>query len=461
MKRKAGPLFYIVMVSIFSFLIYFIIQKGHALETAASLAPAANPVSFTGMVQFNSAAPLAILLLQVIVIIVFVRLTGLAFKKVGQPAVVGEIVAGIILGPSVLGAISPSASDFIFPENSLGNLQLLSQVGLVFFMFIIGMELDLTIIRKQAKEAIIISHASILIPYTLGMLLALFMYQTYAPKGISFLSFSLFMGIAISITAFPVLARIIQERKMGQTSLGVMALTCAAANDITAWCILAALVGIVKAGTPVNALYTVGILALYMAVMILVVRPLLKKLESLYVKDKIISRSKIAVVFIVLLLSAYTTELIGIHALFGAFMVGIVMPQQPGFRKTLIHKTEDISIVLLLPLFFVYTGLRTQVTLLNESHLWITLLWIVITAVAGKFGGSALTAKITGQSWKNSLSIGALMNTRGLMELVVLNIGYDLGILSAQVFAMMILMALITTLMTNPALDLINRLFPK
>jgi len=459
MKRKGTLIFYISMIGIFSFLMYLIIRKGQSLETTTSPTPVGNLNFFENLVQFNTAQPLPVLLLQVIVIIVFVRVAGFFFRKTGQPAVIGEIVAGIVLGPSVLGTLAPAVSTFIFPVNSLANLQFLSQVGLILFMFIIGLELDANMIRKQAKEAVIISHASIVIPYALGMALALFMYKTFAPPGVSFLAFSLFMGIATSITAFPVLARIIQERKLTQTKLGNMAITCAAADDVTAWCILAALIGIVKAGTSSSALYAVCLLTLYVVIMMMVVRPLIKKVVVKYSQHEMISKSMVAIVFMVMLLSAYVTELIGIHALFGAFMAGTIMPDELNFRKIIIHKIEDVSIVLLLPLFFVFTGLRTQVTLLNEGSLWITFIWIVIAAVAGKFGGSALAARAVGQSWKDSLSIGALMNTRGLMELVVLNIGYDLGILSPQVFAMMVLMALATTLMTNPALNFINKVF--
>ena len=463
MKKKWNLLFYILMMAIFGSIIYFILQQGHLLETASYKATDNNKTDFAFFASsFNNnlAHPLPVLLLQVIVIVVCVRLFGFLFNKIGQPSVIGEIVAGIVLGPSVLGALFPVVSDFIFPASSLNNLQFLSQVGLILFMFVIGLELDINIIRRQAKEAVIISHASIIIPYTLGMGLALFMYREFAPANISFLSFSLFMGIAMSITAFPVLARIIQERGITKTKLGAMAITCAAADDVTAWCILAALIAVVKAGTSVSTLYTIGLLIGYILVMLLLVRPLLKKLGSLYNNRETVSKSMMAIVFMVMLLSAYTTEIIGIHALFGAFMAGVIMPPELDFRKTVMDKIEDVSLVLLLPLFFVFTGLRTQVGLLNEGNLWFAFGWIVLVAVAGKFGGSTLAAKVTGQSWKDSLSIGALMNTRGLMELVVLNIGYDLGILSPQVFAMMVLMALITTFMTNPALDLINWLLP-
>jgi len=265
----------------------------------------------------------------------------------------------------------------------------------------------------------------------------------------------------MSITAFPVLARIIKERNLTKTKLGIMAITCAASDDVTAWCILAALIAIVKAGTSGSTLFTIGLLMAYVLLMLVIVRPLLKKLGHIYNKRETVSKSMMAIVFMVMLLSAYLTELIGVHALFGAFVAGVIMPAEMNFRQTIIDKIEDISLVLLLPLFFVFTGLRTQIGLLNETNLWITFGWIVLVAVAGKFGGSTIAAKITGQTWKDSLSIGALMNTRGLMELVVLNIGYDLGILSPQVFTMMVLMALITTFITNPALNFINWVMPE
>lgn len=458
MNKKKNLLFYVLMIGCFGSLIYYIIDKGQSIEKTAT-SSYTNVDFFEELFSVNPPQALPVLLMQVIVIIIFVRVFGFIFRKTGQPAVMGEIIAGIVLGPSVLGAVLPGVSTFIFPANSLGNLQFLSQVGLMLFMFIIGLELDVSIIRKQATEAIIISHASIIIPYACGMLLALFMYSSFAPAGVSFLSFSLFMGIAMSITAFPVLARIIQERKITKTKLGIMALTCAAADDVTAWCILAALIGIVQSGTSIFAAYTIGFLILYVLVMILIVKPLIKKILTKYNRHQLIGKSMIAIAFMVMLISAYITEIIGIHALFGAFLAGVIMPDEFDFRKTLIHKIEDVSMILLLPLFFVFTGLRTQVSLLNEGGLWITFLWIVAVAIVGKFGGSTIAAKVVGQSWKDSLSIGALMNTRGLMELVVLNIGYDLGILSPQVFAMMVLMAIVTSLLTNPALNLINRIF--
>ena len=470
MRKKWGSLFYILIVGGSAGIIYWIIKQGKALQspilTARELRAEGESAArnsfqeFTGSFSHNITEPMAVLLMQIIIIIFFARVFGFLFKKIGQPAVIGEIVAGIILGPSILGLFLPEANHFLFPAASLGTLNFLSQIGLILFMFIIGMELDLKAISKQAYDAVIISHASIIIPYTLGMGLAYFIYKDYAPAGTSFLSFALFMGIAMSITAFPVLARILQEKGLTRSKLGAMALTCAAADDLTAWCILAAVIALVKSGSSVSALYTISLAVIYVLVMLKIIRPALNRLEHVYHNRETKRTAVIAFLFLMLIVSSYVTSVIGIHSLFGAFMAGVIMPPSFSFRKIVIDKIEDISIVLLLPLFFVITGLRTQIGLLNEVHLWITFGWILLVAVAGKFGGSALAARVVGQSWKDSLSIGVLMNTRGLMQLIVLNIGYDLGILSPEIFAMMVLMALVTTFMTGPALDLINWLIP-
>ncbi|CAN5819502.1 hypothetical protein BH11BAC4_BH11BAC4_12160 [soil metagenome] len=469
MKKKWTSLFYIAIVAGLGAIIYWILQKGRNLQTASvqdHLQKTADKSTgsitvFKDSFTHNLAEPLAVLLLQIIVIIGFARLFGFFFRKIGQPAVIGEIVAGIVLGPSIIGSFFPEINHFLFPVASLGSLNFISQIGLILFMFIIGMELDLKAISKQAYGAVIISHASIIIPYTLGMGLAYFLYNRYAPAGISFLSFSLFMGIAMSITAFPVLARILQEKGLTRTRLGAMALTCAAADDLTAWCILAAVIALVKSGSSLSVLYTIGFSIAYVLLMLKVVHPMLEKSGNVYTSRKKMQTPIIALLFMILIVSAYITTIIGIHALFGAFIAGVVMPSGINFRKIVIEKIEDVSIILLLPLFFVITGLRTQIGLLNEGHLWATFGSIILVAVAGKFGGSALAARIVGQSWKDSLSIGVLMNTRGLMQLIVLNIGYDLGILTPEIFAMMVLMALVTTFMTGPALDLINWWIPE
>ncbi|HCA83127.1 MAG TPA: cation/H(+) antiporter, partial [Flavobacteriales bacterium] len=414
---------------------------------------------FVHSLLHNLEHPLAILLAQIVTIIFAARLFGWICKKIGQPTVIGEIFAGIVLGPSLVGMYFPEFSDTLFPPDSLGNLQFLSQIGLILFMFVIGMELDLNILKNKANDAVIISHASIIIPFALGMGLAYFIYGTFAPAGVQFTSFALFLGIAMSITAFPVLARIVQERGLHKTRLGTVVITCAAADDITAWCMLAAVIAIVKAGSFVSAFYIIALAAVYVLLMIKIVRPFLSRIGSLYQTKESLSKPIVAIFFLTLLISSYATEIIGIHALFGAFMAGAIMPDNIKFRNIFIEKVEDVSLVLLLPLFFVFTGLRTEIGLLNDASLWKITGIITLVAVVGKFVGSALAAKVVGQSWKDSLTIGALMNTRGLMELVVLNIGYDLGVLSPEIFAMMVIMALVTTLMTGPALDLINWMF--
>jgi Kef-type K+ transport system membrane component KefB len=401
--------------------------------------------------------PLSIFLLQLIIIISVSRLFAWLFKKIGQPAVMGEIVAGIALGPSLFGSLLPDVSGFIFPVASLGNLQTLSQVGLILFMFVIGMELDVNIIKKKARSAIIISNVSIIVPFALGMALSRFLYTTFAPQGIPYYAFALFMGIAMSITAFPVLARIIRERNLTNTKRGNIAITAAAIDDVTGWCLLAFVIAIVKAHAIESSVYTILEVLVFLAVMLFVVRPLLKKLSKQ--NNTALKQSTVAIVFIVLLLSSWCAEVIGIHALFGAFMAGVIMPPQWDFRNEITGKVEDVALVLLLPLFFVFTGLRTQINLLNDSHLWLICVVIVLTAIVGKFVGSTVAAKMSGESMHDSLAIGILMNTRGLMELVVLNIGYELGILSVEIFTMMVIMALVTTFMTSPMLNIIDRIY--
>ncbi len=463
-------LFYLITIGLFGALIYGIMLKGDTLRqvevevlppgvSVGGDVPAAQ--TFLHTLDGNMHHPLAILLMQILAIIATARLCAYLFNKLGQPSVIGEIVAGIVLGPSVVGYWFPGTFAFLFPEGSLTNLQFMSQIGLILFMFVVGMELDLKVLSKRAHDAVIISHASIIIPYALGVGLAYFLYMEFAPPTIAFSSFALFMGIAMSITAFPVLARIIQERGLSGTRIGTVAIACAAADDVTAWCILAAVIAIVKAGSAVSALFTIGASLAYVMIMIGLVRPFLVRLGEVHGDRENLNRPIVALMFMVMLGSSYLTEAIGIHALFGAFLAGAIMPPSLNFRKVLINKMEDVSLVLLLPLFFVFTGLRTRIGLLNEGDLWLVCAAVVGVAVLGKVGGSALAARFTGNSWKDSLTIGALMNTRGLMELIVLNIGYDLGVLTPKIFAMMVIMALVTTFMTGPALTLIEQWFGK
>lgn len=459
-------LFYALMLTLFGVFSYILFQKGEAFN-GLYVAKQHLPSDGTGFSMFkislfhNLVEPASMLLLQIISILVVSRVFGWLFKKIGQPTVIGEILAGIILGPSLLGYFYPEAFHFLFAAKSLGNLYILSQIGLILFMFTIGMELNLNTLKERIGQTYVISHASILIPYFLGMLLAYFVYQEFAVNHAPFLPFALFIGISMSITAFPVLARIVQEKGLSKTHLGTIAIASAANDDVTAWCILAAVIAITKTGSFISSLYTIGFAILYVATMLLIVRPFLKRIGEIYSNSEVLNKSIVAFLLLILIVSSFTTQVIGIHALFGAFLAGVVMPQLPNFRKLIIDKIEDVAVTLLLPLFFVFTGLRTEIGLLNSPHLWMICGIFILVAVSGKFVGGAFTAKILGESWKDSLSIGVLMNTRGLMELIVLNIGYEMGILPPPIFVMLVIMALVTTFMTTPALSIINRLFPE
>ncbi|HEX8269946.1 MAG TPA: cation:proton antiporter [Flavobacterium sp.] len=463
MKKAQTSIFYIVTIGIFSSLIYWILTNGKHLEAGRQIIePTVGSDQwnqFLDSLTHNLTESLAILLLQILAIILVARIFGWFFRKIGQQSVVGEMVAGIVLGPSLLGMYFPEFSTTLFPVESLGNLKLLSQIGLIFFMFVIGMELDLKALQNKANDAVVISHASIIFPFTLGIGLAYFIYEQFAPSGVQFASFALFIAISMSITAFPVLARIVQERGIHKTKLGTIVITCAAADDITAWCILATVIAIVNAGSFGSSLYIIALAVAYVFLMLKVVRPFLARVGELKNSRESLNKPVVAIFLLTLIISAYTTEVIGIHALFGAFMAGAIMPANANFRSIIIEKVEDVSVIVLLPLFFVFTGLRTKIGLIDSVEMWQMTGIVIIVAVVGKFLGSALAAKFVGQSWRDSLTIGALMNTRGLMELIVLNIGKDLGVLDDRMFAILVIMALVTTFMTGPALDLINWAF--
>lgn len=472
MKFK-NLLFYVLTIGAGAGIILTLISWGQVMEAGKVDKSVRHEVAASTWDQFaatfmeNLTHPLATLLMQIITILIVARIFGFFCKKIGQPSVIGEIIAGIFLGPSILG--NPyfaglgftDFSEFVFPEKSITNLKFLSQIGLILFMFVVGMELDLKIMKKKVNEAIVISHASIIFPFVLGVGLAYFMYTSFAPKNINFLSYALFIGISMSITAFPVLARIVQERGLTKTKVGAIAITCAAADDITAWCILAAVIAIVKAGSVLSAIYVILIAIVYVFLMLKVVQPFLKRYGEKFSSKESLSKPIVAIFLITLLISSCLTEVIGIHALFGAFMAGVIMPSSMSFRAIFIEKIEDVAVIILLPLFFVFAGLNTRIDLLNNWELWGITAIIVAVAVTGKFVGSALAARFVGQSWRDSFVIGALMNTRGLMELIVLTIGLQLGVLSKEVYTMLVLMALITTLMTGPLLDLINWLMPE
>jgi Kef-type K+ transport system membrane component KefB len=468
MKRLPKSfVFYVAMIVIFGSLMYLVAKKGenHQVNEAIT-SNYETPTNlgegfgiFSDLLIEHIQSPFAILLLQVIVILACCRIFSEIFRLFRQPTVIGEILAGIVLGPSILGHLFPGVSAFLFPEESLGNISLLSQFGLILFMFAIGMELDISNVRKNLKKTILISHTSTIVPFFLGMLLAYFIYDNYADKATPFLSFALFIGIAMSITAFPVLARIIQEKGLTKSHLGTISLASAANGDITAWCLLAVVIAIAQAGSMLSAVYNILFSLIYLIFMFVVVRPFLRMVGQLFHNEEIIDKKLVAFIFLILMSSCILTEVLGLHALFGAFITGIVMPPDIKFRRIMSEKVEGVSLSLFLPLFFVSTGLKMEIGLLNTPELWQLCGIFILVAIVGKFGGATFASRFVGESWRNSLYIGALMNTRGLMELVVLTIGYEMGILTPSIFVILVLMTLVTTVMTTPLILLIRSLF--
>ena len=468
MDNKVKKLtFYILMIIVFSFMMYFVAQKGTNLYSSDEAA-----VSYLDTPDYNDGfrmfsiftlehikSTIGILLLQILVILATCRIVGLLFKMIGQPMVIGEIVAGIILGPSVFGYFFPQASGFLFPEESFAYIKMLSQFGLILFMYTIGMELDLGMVRKRLHDTVLISHTSTIAPFFLGMLIAYYIYGEYAHDDTPFLSFALFIGISLSITAFPVLARIIQERGMTRSHLGTISLASAANGDITAWCLLAMVVAYAQSGSMNSAVYNILFSFIYIAIMLVVVRPILRAVGDLYHNKEVVSKPLVGLMFFILLLSSYITEILGLHALFGAFIAGMVVPENIKFRKIMSDKVEDVSLALFLPLFFVYTGLRTEIGLINGWDMWLLCGVFIIAAIIGKFGSTLVAARFSGESWRDSLYMGAFMNTRGLMELVVLSIGLEMKILPTPIFVMLVIMTLVTTFMTTPLISIISACF--
>ena len=472
MKRTAQ--WYFFVVSVMGLGIFFMLHLGsqlappvsppstnfvaHSTEHLADIGDSSFSASVEANLQENANDPLSRLFLQLFVVIAVCYVIGWIFTRCGQPAVVGEMMAGVFLGPSVFGLLAPHAFQFVFATSSLGALRLFSQIGVCLFMFAVGMEMDVAELRYKAHTAVAVSHSSIVVTYFLGVLLALFLYGHLAQPGASFTDFALFMGISMSITAFPVLVRILQDRSIFKTPLGSTATACAAVGDVTAWAMLAFVVAIARATSMGGAAFSLGLVLVFVALMLFVIKPNLPRwLGQPALERREPSKAVLAVVIAVVLASALTTQLIGIRALFGAFLAGIVMPTAGGFRDKLVVRVENLSSILLLPVFFAFTGLRTEIGLLNNAQDWFICLIIIGVATAGKLGGSALAARLTGMKWRESLQLGALMNTRGLMELIALNIGYDMGILSQRIFTMLVIMALVTTIMTGPLFTLFGR----
>ncbi|MFL6450385.1 MAG: cation:proton antiporter [Bryobacteraceae bacterium] len=394
-------------------------------------------------------------LLALALVIASARALGAVFRLVHQPPVVGEMIAGIMLGPSLLGRLAPGFAAYILPQSIAPLLNVISQFGVILYMFLVGLELDVTLLRDRARSTITISHASIVAPFLLGASLALVLYPYLSNSGVSFTAFSLFLGVSMSVTAFPVLARILTDQGIHKTKMGVLTLACAAIDDVTAWCLLAFVVSVTAhAGSATRTLFMAVI---YIVLMLVIVRPLVIRVTRWMDSKGRMTQGILATVLLGILFSSLATESIGIHSIFGAFVLGAVIPNRSKLARELTAKLEDFVIVFLLPAFFAFTGLRTQVGLVNGTRDWIFCVLIILVASAGKFGGSALAARWNGLSWRESSALGILMNTRGLMELIVLNIGLELGVISPTLFAMLVLMALATTLATTPVLQFISR----
>lgn len=394
-----------------------------------------------------------LVLIQILIVIGLSRLVGLAFRRIKQPLVIGEIVAGIMLGPSLFGLLAPTWATGLFPPETIPYLGVLSQIGLIFFMFLIGLELDPKYLKSQIDVAVLISHVSILVPFSLGTLLSLLLYPQVSSDGVSFTAFALFLGAALSITAFPVLARIITENNLQGTRLGTLALTCAAVDDVTAWCLLALAIAVTRTNSMVGAIPTILASIIYIALMLTVGRQFLRKLATYYNRAGRLNQFMLAGIYMGVVTSALITELIGIHLIFGAFLVGAVMPKHAGLTRELAQKTEDFVLTFLLPIFFAYSGLRTQIGLLNSPMLWVLCSMVVAVAILGKYVGTYVAARVCGSDRREASALGWLMNTRGLTELIVLNIGLSLGVISPLLFTMLVIMALVTTFMTSPLLE--------
>ncbi|MBX3464162.1 MAG: cation:proton antiporter [Planctomycetes bacterium] len=425
-------------------------------EQGQGLVPSGDAAPLTAPVGTSASNSLAHVLLALAAITLAARGCGALFQRwLGQPPVIGEIVAGLALGPSLLGAIAPTVQQWILPAEAAPFLGMIAKVGVVLFMFLVGLDVDLRTLRRSSHATLVISHASIVVPFLGGAALSLVLYPLYATADVGFTVFSLFLGVAMSVTAFPVLARILSDRRVQRTRIGTMALACAAVDDATAWTLLAFVAGVATAKTA-GVLWVVVAVVGFAVAMFTLMGPLLRRLaDQEERRETPLSHAMLAAVFVALLVCGAITEFIGIHALFGSFLFGVVMRHEGRLADQVRARTEDLVVVLLLPAFFAYTGMRTEIGLLHSGGDWLAALAVIAVATIGKFGGSYAAGRLVGLGGREASAIGVLLNTRGLMELVVLNVGLEMRIISPTVFAMFVAMALVTTFATAPLLRLV------
>lgn len=448
--RTAGLYLLIAAASAVAF--WFITRSGAHLTAGYPALPegaraAAHPAPSSNLMH---------LLVALAVIVATARVVGYLFARyLNQPRVIGEVLAGLLLGPSALGRFAPAVSDLLLPGDVVPFLSVLAQLGVILFMFLVGLDLDTSLLRTRTRAAVAISHTSIVVPFLLGAALALVLYPRLATADVAFMDFALFLGVSLSVTAFPVLARIVKDTNLQGTTVGTLALSAAAVDDVTAWCLLAFVTGFAGESNQVAGAARTVVLAGAFAAAVLTAGPRIARRFAARTNAQ-------AWIVLAILLSSLATEAIGIHALFGAFLVGVVIPHDSALADPIRRRVEDVSVVLL-PVFFAFTGLKTRLQLLDNWSAWVLCGVVLAAACIGKVGGSAVAARLTGLGWRDAARIGVLMNTRGLVELVVLTLGLDLGIISPTLFAMLVIMALVTTVGTTPALQLLRgpvSLFP-
>lgn len=406
-------------------------------------------------VNAQAEAFLLTVIVQLVIIIAAARLVGFAFRRyLGQPQVCGEIAAGLLLGPSFLGGFFPGISHAVFPPSAGPIFTILSQLGLILLMFLIGLEFDFGHLRSQGQAALSISLAGILLPFGLGLLVGQVVHSQLHLE-VNRFSFCLFMAVALSITAIPILGRIMIEFNIQRTRLGCLTISAAAVDDATGWILLALVSALVHSQLdPWKIAWMVFETVAYGLAMLWVARPLLRRWSQKLLSKEggDLSLTALAAILICVFLSAAITNRIGIFSIFGGFMMGAILHDQEELRQAIFRRMRDFVTVFFLPIFFTYTGLRTDIGSMTGIELWALCGLVFLAAFAGKFGGCAGAALLSGLSRREASIVGTMMNTRALMELIVINLGYDLGILPKNVFFMLVFMAVVTTYMTAPIL---------